>query len=293
MKSTIYQVFITGATGNIGSELISFLTPFSSKLNVIAGVRKIEKAKKYFHENSNLQFRSFDFENKETFSSGFEGIDILFLLRPPHISEVEKYFKPLLESAQKNGIKKVIFLSVQGAEKSKVIPHNKIERLIRSMDFDWIFVRPSYFMQNLTTSLAKEIKNKKSLTLPSGNGVFNWVDTKNIGEATAELIANFENHQNKAFEITGDENLTFGEVVELMNEVLPSPVIYKSINPIRFYFKKKKEGLSAGYAMVMTILHFLPRLQKAPLVSNSFRELTKKNPTSIRAFIEREKNVWL
>ncbi|MEN8891180.1 MAG: hypothetical protein ABF239_07600, partial [Wenyingzhuangia sp.] len=72
MKSTIYQVFITGATGNIGSELISFLTPFSSKLNVIAGVRKIEKAKKYFHENSNLQFRSFDFENKETFSSGFE-----------------------------------------------------------------------------------------------------------------------------------------------------------------------------------------------------------------------------
>jgi biopolymer transport protein ExbD len=49
------------------------------------------------------------------------------------------------------------------------------------------------------------------------------VDTKNIDEATADQIANFEHHQNKAIEITGDEKLSFGKVVELMKEVLPDP----------------------------------------------------------------------
>jgi hypothetical protein len=52
-----------------------------------------------------------------------KNIDVLFLLRPPHISEVETYFNPLLQSAKENNIKKIVFLSVQGAEKSKIIPH--------------------------------------------------------------------------------------------------------------------------------------------------------------------------
>ncbi|MEZ5024288.1 MAG: hypothetical protein R2728_13685 [Chitinophagales bacterium] len=52
----------------------------------------------------------------------FKDIDLLFLLRPPHISKVDEYFQPLFRSAKNNGIDKVVFLSVQGAEKSKMIP---------------------------------------------------------------------------------------------------------------------------------------------------------------------------
>jgi hypothetical protein len=40
-------------------------------------------------------------------------------------------------------------------------------------------------MQNLTTALLPEIKKHQSITLPSGKGVFNWIDVKNIAEAIA------------------------------------------------------------------------------------------------------------
>jgi hypothetical protein len=49
----------------------------------------------------------------------------------------------------------------------------------------------SYFMQNLTTTLLPEIVKQKRITLPSGKAKFNWIDVKNIGEATAHLILNF------------------------------------------------------------------------------------------------------
>jgi len=284
------RILITGATGNIGTEVVHYLCELDRESEIIVAARNIASAKNKFPAFPKLAFRKFDFEKQDSFDPAFKDIDILFLLRPPHISEVDKYFQPLLQSAMKNGIEKVVFLSVQGAEKSKVIPHNKIERLIQSNGFKYIFVRPSYFMQNLTTTLLPEIQNSQSITLPSGQAKFNWIDVKNIGEATAVLIKSFEKYQNKAYEITGMENKNFQKVAEIISEITRTKFSFKSINPIRFYFKKRKSGVQNGFAIVMTILHFLPRLQKEPEISDNYNKLTGKKTTTLREFINREKD---
>lgn len=287
------RILITGATGNIGTEVIHSLYELNVAFEIIAAVRNIERAKRKLSGYPRLKFRQFDFEAFPALASDgseFMGIDTLFLLRPPHISQIEKYFQPLLKSAQENGIKNIVFLSVQGAEKSKVIPHNKIERLIKSLGFTYIFVRPSYFMQNLTTTLLPEILDKKTITLPSGKAKFNWIDVKNIGEASARLILSFEKYQNKAYEITGTENKNFAEVAAIMSAIIGENFSYNRINPINFYFKKRKEGVEKGFALVMTILHFLPRFQKEPEISANYKKLTGKDPTTIAAFIHREKD---
>jgi len=144
-------------------------------------------------------------------------------------------------------------------------------------------------MQNLTTTLLPEIMNKRRITLPSGKAIFNWVGVKNIGEATAILISKFQHYQNQAFEVTGSENKNFEDVTDLMTVVTGERIRFNSINPISFYFRKKKEGLNGGFAMVMTILHFLPRLQAEPKISDNYRKLTGKTSITLQEFIEREK----
>ncbi len=283
-------ILITGATGNIGMEVIHYLSELNSDTEILAAVRNIEKAKKTFKNYPALHYRKFDFENEETFSEAFNQVDMLFLLRPPHISDVE-VFRPLLQAAHNKGIKNIVFLSVQGAEKSKVIPHNKIERLILELPFNYIFVRPSYFMQNLTTTLLPEIINKQCITLPSGKAKFNWIDVKNIGEASANLMLKFDNNKNQAHEITGTENKSFGEVTALMSKILDQKIAFHAVNPVRFYFRKKKEGVESGFALVMTILHFLPRFQAEPRISDNYQKLTGKFPTRLQEFVEREKEI--
>lgn len=283
------RILITGATGNIGTEVVQYLFKLDNESKIIAAVRNIESAKNKFPDFPKLTFRTFDFEEQNSFNDTFKNIDILFLLRPPHISQVDKYFQPLLQSAKNNGIEKVVFLSVQGAKKSKVIPHNKIERLIESIGFKYIFVRPSYFMQNLTTTLLPEIQKNKTITLPSGQAKFNWIDVKNIGEVSAVLIKSFDRYENKAFIITGTENMNFQEVSEILSKTIGTKFYFKSINPISFYFKKRKSGIENGFAIVMTILHFLPRLQKEPEISDDYFKLTGKKTTTLKEFIYREK----
>lgn len=282
------RILITGATGNVGLEVIYYLTELKSSSEIFAGVRNVEKAKRMVSERDSINFVEFDFEKPETFNNALKNIDRVFLLRPPHISDIENFFKPLFESFKENKVKQVVFLSVQGAEKSSIIPHNKIEKLIIDYGLEYIFLRPSYFMQNLTTTLIQDIKERRRILLPSGNAKFNWIDIKNIGEACAILIEKFSEFKNQAIEITGYENENFKTVVDLINEQVKNPIRFESVNPLKFYRVKKKSGMAKGMIIVMLFLHFLPRFQKEPNISAFYENLTGKKPTNLKDFIKRE-----
>ena len=283
------RILITGATGNIGIEVIRFLMKSDTSNEIIAAVRDIEKAKRLFKDYERLNFVLFDFEDPTTFKEATQHIDRVFLLRPPHNADVGKYFRPLIEILKEQQIKEIVFLSVQGAEKSKVIPHNKIERLIKGFSFDFIFVRPSYFMQNLTTTLLDDIKFKRQIIFPSGHAKFNWIDIENIGEVCSILLNRFSEFKNRGIEITGDENENFPKVVGLINESITRPIRFRSVNPWTYYQIKKKDGMEKELILVMIMLHFLPRFQKEPKISDFYEKLTGKKPTRLADFILRER----
>jgi len=284
------RILITGATGNIGMEIIRFLYENETKSQIIAGVRDIDKAKMILSRYPRLEFVTFDFEHVETFEKALENTDTIFLLRPPQISDIPTYFQPLIEKIKQKNIHQIVFLSVQGAEKSRIIPHNKIEKLIHDSGIDHIFLRPAYFMQNLTTTLIKDIQLKRQIILPAGKARFNWIDVENIGEIASVLLDDFANHKNQSIELTGYENENFSTVTNLINEVVTDKIEYNNVNPFKFYWIKKNEGIPTGMIIVMIMLHFLPRFQKEPHITNSYEMLTGKKPTTLREFIFREKN---
>ena len=287
------NILITGATGNAGKAVVHYLFKKEAKHNIIAGVRNIEKARHQFENYPQLKFREFDFTNIHTFEKSLENIDSVFLLRPPQISDVSTYFQPLIDIMKKQAVKEIIFLSVQGVEKSKIIPHHKIEALVRESGIDHIFLRPGYFMQNLTTTLFNDIQQKNQIILPAGKAKFNWVDVENIAEVAAILLNEFAPYQNQACEITGYENLNFSKVVEIINKTLSTDITYKNVNPFTFYRMKKKEGVEKMKILVMIMLHFLPRFQKEPDISKFYEQLTGQKPTSLSEFVKREKDQFL
>ena len=120
------KVFITGATGNVGTEVIKSLQKIHHRLDIYAGVRNANEDRIKL-SNHKVKFSKFDFTDLNTYNTALDGCDILFLLRPPQISEVEKYFKPLIDTCKEKSVKHIVFLSVQGVEKSKIIPNHKIK----------------------------------------------------------------------------------------------------------------------------------------------------------------------
>lgn len=283
------RILITGATGNTGFEVIRFLFDRSTVNQIIAGVRNTDKAKGLFKAFPRLGYVTSDFEAPGTFDGALQGIDTVFVLRPPHISDVERFFGPLIEKMKEKGVREVVFLSVQGAETSSFIPHHKIEKLLLASGLDYIFLRPGYFMQNLTTTLHDDIRVKRKIILPAAKAKFNWIDVENIGEASAIVLDNFEAYKNNAYDLTGYENLDFATAAQLINEVTEDKIEFHNVSPFKFYRIKKRESMKTGLILVMIMLHFLPRFGKEPRISSFYETITGKKPTTLKAFISRER----
>lgn len=283
------KILITGATGNIGSETIRGLKELGRENNLIAAHYDIDKSKKALQAYPELEHRKLDFEKPDTFDPALAGVDIVFLVRPPGLADVEKYFKPFLESIKRNGINRIAFLSVQGAESQPKIPHYKIEQLVLNQGLEYIFLRPSYFMQNLTTTLVREIREENRIFIPAGNLPFTWVDARDIGVTAAILLEEFEKFSNSSVEITGSEQKNFNEVAGLLTAMTGREIRYVSPNLIRFFLKKRNQGVPAAMIFVMIMLHYLPRFSKKPTrLTNEVKNITGRTPGTLEAFIERE-----
>ena len=277
------KLLITGATGNVGTAVLTALAKTnSSEVEVWAGVRNpatdalpVDFAKPL----------AFDFGNPATVAAAFDGIDTLFLLRPPALADVKKYFDPLIDRAKQAAIRHIVFLSVQGAEKSAFIPHHKIEKSLEASGMAYTFLRPGYFMQNLTTTLKKDLTEKKQIFLPAGHAGFNWTDVDDIGTFAAKVLLHPENYQNRAYEITGPETLTFGQVATLISTVSHTPVKYVSPSLLRFFLQKRREGVATGYILVMMLLHYLPRFTPAIPLSTDFERVTGSKPKTMLQFV--------
>jgi uncharacterized protein YbjT (DUF2867 family) len=277
------SVLITGATGNVGLEVIKSLENISHSLSIYAGVRDVVKDGEIlakFEGKPTL----FDFTDVSTYKV-LSDCDILFLLRPPQISDTEKYFKPLIESAKVQQVKHIVFLSVQGVEKSSIIPHHKIEKMIVESGINYTFLRPAYFMQNFITTLHPDIVQRR-IFLPAGKAKFSLIDVRDIGRVAAKIISEIGSHVNSAYDLTCNERLSFREMAEKLSNGLGVKISFESPNLLKFFLKKRKEKVAFGYILVLIMLHYLPRFQKIPPISVWVEKITGSKPIEFSQFVK-------
>ncbi len=286
------RVLITGATGNVGIAVLDGLAAVNHSLKIYAGVRNLETEKETL-STYDAELVKFDFIDETTFLPALQNCVILFLLRPPQISDVAKYFKPLIDKCLEAKVKHIVFLSVQGVESSSIIPHHKIEKLIVESKISYTFLRPAYFMQNFTTTLRQGLISKREIFLPAGNAKFTVIDAKDIGDFTIQVLCNIEHHQNKAYDLTNNQKLSFGEMAKLLSTGLGVEVKYRSPNLVQFFIAKRKEKVPAMFILVMIMLHYLPRFQKEPALSNWVENITGRAPISFEEFVDANKEKLL
>lgn len=284
------NLLITGASGNIGYEIIRGLHDIGTPHRIIAADHNETRAKEVLSGFLSLDYRSLDFADPGTFPAALKDIDTVFLLRPPQLADVPKYFEPFVDAMLELNIREIVFLSVQGVENQKSIPHHKIEKLIVKKGLEYAFLRPAYFMQNLTTTLVHEIRTDNKIFIPSGKAVFTWVDALDIGLVGAHILSNFAEYRNSPYVITGSEQKGFEEVAGMLSRATGRTITYESPSLMKFFREKRKLGIPKMMIFVMIMLHYLPRLSKkrSPL-TDTVLNITGRAPGTLSPFMEREK----
>ncbi len=288
------RILITGASGNVGLETLRALMQrpdHAGRFTVIAGLRNPAQ------DTVRLLVRpdgytALDFTEPATFVPALTGIDRVLLVRPPQLADVPRYFAPFITAMQQAGTKQVVFLSLQGADTNTLTPHHKIEKLIFRADLPFTMLRPSFFMQNLSTTHRDEIRNRSEIFVPAGNGRTSFVDVRDVGAVAALALTNTQ-YLNQAYELTGSDALTYGDVARILTDVLGRRITYANPSVFRFVWRKwHREHNPLDFTLIMAALYTIAKFGKAARLTDTTRHLLQRQPISFRQFALDNQTAW-
>ena len=300
-------VIVTGATGNVGRALVHALLAAGESVRALvtpraAGIDPFPDAHAHV-ASGQLSIVPFDFTDPASFDDALiNGRPVahasLFLLRPPAISDVERLI-PALEVAVSGGVRRVVFLSIQGAARNPIVPHYAIERYLeqiaaRQSGMTYTFLRSAFFMQNLSTTHAADIRELSEVLVPAGEGRTAFVDVRDIADAAVRALTetHLPTHANRAYELTGREALTYAEVATILSQVLGRPIAYRRPSALRFYRHMRARGHPRAYVAVMLALYSTARFGLAAHLSPELEQLLKRAPITFAQFARDHAGAW-
>jgi len=273
-------ILVTGATGNVGRAVVDALR--ARGLPVRPGLRD---------PGSDPDAVALDFFRPETFTPAVADAGGLFLLRPPPISNVQTTLNALVDVALAAGVRRIVFLSVIGADTRGYIPHAKVEKHLIASTAEWTFLRAGFFAQNLGDAYRPDIRDHSELFVPAGAGKAAFVDVRDIGEVAALAFAE-PGHIKEAYTLTGPEALDFDEVAALLTTALGRQIRYARPGVLRYLLRMRRRGLPFAQALVQAVLHFGLRYGQAEPIDPTLARLLGRPSRTLAQYIADHVDLW-
>jgi uncharacterized protein YbjT (DUF2867 family) len=276
-------VLVTGATGTVGRHVVTALVAAGE--SVRAAVPAPDRV-----DLPGAKPVRFDFAEPATWAAAFEDVDRIFLMRPPAISDVTTFLRPVIRLAADRGVRQVVFLSLMGV--NRVMPHWQVERDIEAAGLPHTFLRPAFFAQNLLTAYRDDIRTRDRIHVASGRGRTSFVDTRDVAAVAALALREPAAHAGAAYTLTGPAALDYAEVAGLLSRALGRRIRYESVGLLRYRRELLDAGLDPTYVRVQLVINAAARLGLAATVTDAVPRLLGRPATPMAAFVADHAASW-
>ena len=280
------KIFVTGATGNVGREIIAILPRRGATFRV--GDRSPETMQPI----ENAEAVPFDFLDRRTYRSAVTGCRTVFLLRPPAIANTRATMNVFIDVARTVGISQIVFLSVAGAASNPLVPHHAVEQHLRDGPPSWTILRPSFFAQNLESAYRADICNDDRLYVPAGRGRVAFIDTRDLAAVAVDALLDPSIHATQAYTLTEPATLSFAEVAALLTGELGRAIRYDPASVVGYIRHLLHNELPIAQALVQAVLHVGLRFGQAATIDPTLARLLGRAPRRMTDYIHDRRNIW-
>jgi uncharacterized protein YbjT (DUF2867 family) len=277
---TTRPVLVTGATGNAGRE-------------VTAALRRRGLPLREARRNGDAapDAVALDFTDAVTWDRALEGCGALFLMRPPPISDMRGTLIPFVARARALGVRRVVFLSVIGAEGSRWIPHAAVERALMAGPADWTILRAGFFAQNLHDAYRRDIREEDRIHVPAGAGRVAFLDLRDLAEVAVHALAT-DDLLGRAIDLTGPEAVSFADVASALGTALGRPIRYEPASVWGYVRHLRRRGAPWMAALIQARLHVGLRWGEAEAVLPDIPRILGRPATPVAEVIARDTGPW-
>ena len=242
------MILVIGATGTIGSELVRQLV--EGRHEVRALVRDAARAVKL---GKQVEIVSGDLAKPETLGAAFAGVDAAFVAVPtgPELPTLEGN---AYRAAKHAGTRHVVKISGGGggatledfmAGTAFAAWHLEAETRLREFLTSWTILRPGTFDSNVLVSW--NILERGGLFVPAGGGKDGHIDPHDIAAVALKALTT-SGHEQKTYELTGPELLSYGELVQKLAKASGKALSYVDVPEAEWRQQVLGAGMPAAAA---------------------------------------------
>jgi uncharacterized protein YbjT (DUF2867 family) len=223
---TLMTILVTGATGNVGSNVVDQLVKRGADVRAL--VRDPSKAS----FAPGVEIVQGDLLDVDSLRTAMSGVSTLFLLNGVVADE---YTQALiaLNVAREAGIERIVYLSVIHSDLYVNVPHFAgkfgVERMIEHMGLNATILRPAYFMDNEIT-IKDVVTGYGIYPMPIGDKGLAMVDARDVGEVAAIELLRREQSATplplNRINLVGPDTLTGADAAAIWSEVLGRTIAF-------------------------------------------------------------------
>ncbi|WP_019926684.1 SDR family oxidoreductase [Nocardia sp. BMG111209] len=217
------MIAVTGATGNIGNPLVHTLAAAGEQVIAISrGERPVDIPATATHRRADLG-------NLDDLAAAVSGARALFLLiTGPQLTTGPEPHR-LLETVATQGIRRVVFISSQGAAtrpgSDGYARTLDFEKALAASDLEWTVLRPSGFAAN-TFAWIEPIRTGRPVTAPFADIGLPTVDPADIAAVAATALRE-DGHHSRTYTLTGPALITPRQQVQDLSAALGHPIPFE------------------------------------------------------------------
>ena len=223
-------IIVTGATGQYGRGVTRLLLERLAPEELILVTRKPEQLAAL--ADRGVKVRHGDFDDPEYLAAAFEGGDRMLLISTARVGTRVGQHSNAMVAAADAGVRHVAYTSFIGLQPDNPAlitrDHRATEAVIRASGTAWTFLRDGQYSEAAAQVIAPMVLRKGAWSASAGDGRIAMVSREDCVACAAEVLTT-PGHENRAYDITGPELLSFRQISAMISEIAGKPLKYLTV----------------------------------------------------------------
>ena len=244
-------IAVTGASGHLGRLVVeSLLERGVPAGRIVAAARRPEKASALAARG--VEVRAADYARPETLDAALAGVGRLLLVSSNEVGQRFAQHRNVIEAAVRAGVELVAYTGILKAPTSGLIlagEHKATEEAIRDSGLPFVFLRNGWYTENYDASIRQAVEHGAILG-SAGDGRVSAAARADYAAAAAAVLTE-AGHENRAYELGGDEAFTLAELAAEVSRQSGREVVYRDLPPEAYAEALASFGVPADFARVL------------------------------------------